>query len=369
MGSLILITGNDELLIKETVKKNITALCGEAFLDNSALEIIDGNSDKRKPDEILSSVIASIQTPPFLEPEKIIWLKHFSAFEDALSGTAKSRKGKPIERLNELLKTPLPDDVTLIMDGPGVKKNTTFFKTVNSMGKVQLCEKIEQKSKDFIPHQTSVIKELAGKAGKGVSSDAVSYLIEITGSDYGRLSTEIEKLILYTVDRTNITLDDCKKISSRTPEALAWEFADSLVEFNTKKALETISIISDQMRAARGASNPELSILIMAINRFQQIVNIKAGAQLLNIPPNCSYSVFKSRIENLTKEEQELLSDTPLLTLNPYRVFKTFESVANIPNRKLTTAIRELLNANKMLVSTSTDPRIILEKMAIAITR
>lgn len=368
MGQLILISGTDDFAIKDKAKKCIIELCGEPPEDNSALEIIKGDNDELKPDEILSSVIASIQTPPFFDPTKIIWLRHFNDFEKTLSGTAKSRQGKPIEQLTELIKDGLPDEVSFIIDGAGVKKSTALYKAIDKAGTTFLFEKAELTDKNYTQNQRIKIQEMCAQAGKQIIPAAIDYIIETAGSDSGRIQNELNKVVCYIGTNERITLDDCKTICSHTPEALSWAFADALIDNDTQRALETINILMEQMRAEKGSGNMELRLLNNAVGRFQQMITVKSTVTELDIPNTTQYNTFKNVLEGIPQSVKDNYKGNILLTGHPYRAFMLFSSAMKLSDGKLANAISLLLKANKALVSGGGNSRIVLEQLAINLT-
>jgi len=368
MGQLILITGTDDFAIKNQAKKTIVEICGESPEDNSALEIIKGDSDELKPQEIINSVIASIKTPPFFDPTKIIWLKHFGDFEKSLAGTVKDRKGKPIEELTDMIKEGLPDDVTLIVDGLGAKKSTSFFKAFDKMGKTFSFEKVELSDKNYKQNQRIKIQQICDQSKKRIVPAAIDYLIETAGSDTGRLQNELDKVFCYIGLNDTITLDDCKAICSHTPEALSWAFADALIDRNTTRALETINILMEQMRAEKGSGNQELRLLNNAVGRFQQMISAKSTVAQFDIPQTTQYNTFSGVLDRIPQDIKDQNKGNILLSGHPYRAFMLYSSAIKISDGRLADAIKYLLAANKALVSGGGNSRIVLEQLAIKLT-
>ncbi|MBU8902679.1 MAG: hypothetical protein KOO69_08060, partial [Victivallales bacterium] len=129
MPKLYLISGDDEFAIKLRSREIITSLCGEDAENNPDLEIIKGDSDVLKAEDILSDLLASLHTPPFLSPDKKIWLRHFIHFEKALAVNAKDIVKKRMTELLDFIKAGIPDDVILIIDGIGIDQRKAFFKS------------------------------------------------------------------------------------------------------------------------------------------------------------------------------------------------------------------------------------------------
>ena len=368
MGQLILITGTDDFAIKNQAKKSIISICGESPEENSALEIIKGDSDELKPAEIINLVIASIKTPPFFDPTKVIWLKHFGDFEKSLAGTAKDRKGQPIEELTEMIKDGLPEDVTFIVDGIAAKKSTSFYKAFDKLGKTLLFDKIELTDKNYSQSQRLKVQQICEQSSKRIMPAAIDYLIETAGSDTGRLQNELEKVFCYIGNNESITLDDCKAICSHTPEALSWAFADALIDRNTTRALETINVLMEQMRAEKGSGNLELRLLNNAVGRFQQMISVKSTVAVFDIPQTNQYNTFKGVLDKIPQSVKDQNKGNVLLTGHPYRAFMLFSSAIKISDGRLADAIKFLLKANKALVSGGGDSRIVLEQLAIKLT-
>jgi DNA polymerase-3 subunit delta len=363
MGKLILITGSDEFAIKDMARDVIVSFCGENFEDDAGLEIIKGDDETKKPAELLSDLLAALNTPPFLSPQKVVWLKHFPHFDKVLSGT--KTKEAEIEPISEYIKSGIPDDVTLLIDGPNMDKRKAFYKLCKKEGEIHILEKTDLSDKNFTASQFQKIRNFCRDNSKNIDDDAVQYLAETLGSDSARLRNELEKLICYVGDKNFISFDDCKDICSRTPEALSWAFADALIEKKPKKAIDTINTLMEQMRAGKSGYNSELAILSFAVKRFQEIIKAKAAAEELNFTRRSGQNFFYS----LPAGAKEQFPDNFLLSLHPFRAFKLCESAGNFSDREMSDAVNELLEANKKLVSGGSDSRIALEQLALKISR
>lgn len=368
MGQLILVTGTDNFSIKDRARKIIVELCGENPEENPVLEIVKGDSDELKPEEIIRATIASIMTPPFFDPIKVIWLKHFGSFEKVLAGKAKDRKGQPIEELTEIIKVGLPEDVSLIVDGSDVKKSSAFFKAFDKSGKTIVINKIELSDKNYTQSQRSKIQDICRTSNIKIDQNAIDFLIETSGSDTGRLQNELDKVFCYIGQKKLINLDDCKAICSHTPEALSWAFADALIERDTKRALETINVLMEQMRAEKNTGNLELKLLNNAISRFQQMIEAKSTISILDIPQTTQYNTFKGVLDKIPQNIKEQYKGNILLTGHPYRAFMLFSSAIKVSDGRLAEAIKHLIKANKDLVSSGGNSRIILEQLTIKLT-
>ena len=129
MGKLFLISGTEDFTVKERSLELIASLCGENPEANTALEIIRGDDDTEKFAPVLERFLSALETPPFLSPEKFVWLKHFNKFEEAFAeGNSAKKKKSRMDLICDFLKEGLPGELTVIIDGTGLDRRKAFFK-------------------------------------------------------------------------------------------------------------------------------------------------------------------------------------------------------------------------------------------------
>jgi len=368
MGAFYLISGNEDFSIKERANAFIRSLCGDDPESNSALEIIRGDTEGEKAGAVLEKVLDSIETPSFLSPEKIVWLKHFNKFDEASAEASTKKKLSKLDQLSEVLKAGIPSDVTLILDGP-MDRRKAFFKLcdkvcASSGGKLEWFEKTDTKSKGYLPGLIMKIKELALENGeKRMNDDAANFLAETIGGDAPRLKNEVDKLISYVGDARVITLEDCFQICSKGSETLAWAFSSALAERNPRKALDLIPGIIETMGQERGGSaKPEIAIIAAVHSEFQRLLAIKCEGKKFNIPDSAGSNFFYSLAEN----EKEKHPESPLLAMHPFRAFKTWENAARFSDMDFARAFEAILKASKGMV-TGSDARRELETLVLHI--
>ena len=202
MGAFYLISGNEDFSIKERANDLIRELCGDAQEDNPGLEIIRGDTENEKFSAVFARLMDSLETPSFLSAEKVVWLKHFNRFDEALAEASTKKKKSRIDLLSDFLKDGLPQDVTLVIDGPGLDRRKAFYKLcekvcASSGGELFWFEKSDPKSKGYEAQLLRRIKEQALNAGLRMDDSAVGYMAETIGGDAARLKNEMDKLICY----------------------------------------------------------------------------------------------------------------------------------------------------------------------------
>lgn len=373
-GRLIVISGNDEFLVKEKSGELMRSLCGDPPEVNEALEIIDGAVDPDKNDEVLlvfERLAGAMLTPPFLTPEKFVWLKHFSAFANCQMDVDRhKRKRAAFERLAESIKGGIPDYLTLIIDGVGIDRRKAFFKICDKAVKaagalhwIDQCDPARDK-KGFAANIARRIRELADNNGMRIDHDAAAFIAEtVGGSDGGRLKSEIDKVCCYAAGNPSVTLRDCMTICSRTPEAVSWEFSGALVARDAAKAISLIpDLVECIAQDAGSSSKPEMMIVATAAGEFKKLVSVKCEGSRFGIPRNASPDYFR----NLIDAHKDENPDNPFFKMHPFRAFKLWESASKFKDVELAAALEAVFDANKAIV-TGGDPRMTLEAMAIKI--
>lgn len=364
--NLILITGNDEVGIKKKAYE-VSKKFGLNDETEFNFEITHGDNENKTPLEIFKDFLTSVNTPPFLVPSKVVWLKHFQYFNLAIG---KEKKNKTFQ---ELLKQFIENlesgilqnyDIKIIIDGPELDKRSAFYKFFNKNGKTYEINKLEFSDKKYTENLHAKIRDLCNKENLSVSNEVIEFLAASIGSDSGLIENEIKKLVTYTIDKDNVTLEDCKEICSRSNEMANWAFSEALAEKNIKESFKALNIlIHNLISEKKSASNPELTMFYSALRKFQNLLKIKVACNKLNPPDNLNYYKFKPLIEShKDKGNEDILSG-----MHPYRAYKLFLQSKNFEDNEFTQIFREFLKANSELVSGTISPRVILENLIMKI--
>ncbi len=364
MGGLFLVSGNDEFAIKARAREHIEKLCGADFEQCSDLESIRGDADDVSPASVLSAFADALATPPFLSPRKVVWLRHFNAFPAACDAS-----GDPLAaaaaRVAGFFARPLPDDLFAVIDGPDLDQRKSFCKQLKQVegAVVDFYKKADLADRDYSRTQAEKISALARKHRKQLPPDALEYLANAVGSDSGRMLSEFEKLVTYAGDDKVITLEACRAVVSRTPEALAWEFANAIVSGDPALALAAADNAIESMNLGKNSGNCEMALISQAARAFRDIMDTHIAAAELHLPPNVGRNYFY----DISPEMKTRFPENLLLKVHPFRAFKMVETAGRFPAGRIAPAMRALLEANRKLVSSSEDPRMVVEAMIVKI--
>lgn len=351
MGGFYLISGDDDFARKQRARETAAMLTGTDDPENAdCIEIIPGDSPELKPEALAARLIDAVRTPPFLAPQKVVWLRHHPDLE--FFGTEKTGAVEAAA----LLAAPLPDEVSVIIDGPGLDKRKGVFKSwIKNGAKAEVFTVSRSSDRNFAETRRGVLSEFARTSGKRLRSDAAQYLCDVIGGDSGTLAMELEKLRCYVGDAPEITLDDCRAIVSRTPEAVIWEYTEAIQNGDRAAALAGLALLF-----AQNESGMELRLMAMLANTYQRHLGVRQAMHELNLR-----SVSPATFDRIDPKLREQHPDNLLLKLHPYRAFKMCQSATRLSGAALAAKLTLLRDTGCALVSGGGEPRILLEQLTL----
>lgn len=356
MGKLYLVSGDDDFGRKRRARElilSLSSLPADAEPeDNPDLEIVSGDADDVKIQVIASRFLESLRTPPFLSTEKLLWLRHFPDFEFFNSN---SDLGGIV---TEELSGALPDDVTVVIDAPGLDQRKQFAKKCRNAGAQIEVLNSSSKASDrrWEENRRTFIIEMCKKAGLHISADALQFLSEAVGGDTGTIMNEMEKLFCYIGNSAEITLENCREIISRSTETLSWEYNSAIVDGNPQRALKLLA----QMLSDDGDA---IGVLMSLSGEYQRLLQTILAMQELGVS-----RVNPRTFDVLPEDVRQSHPDNILLKMHPYRAFKVCESAMRFTPKVLAEKLSLIRDANQSLVSGGGEPRMILERLTLDLT-
>lgn len=353
MGKLYLISGDDDFARKQRARETVIMLAGGGEPENADdVEIIQGDLPELKNEVIADRFLESLRTPPFLAPQKIVWMRHHPDLDSLTSDSAPA----VVKELAAFLSAALPEELSVVIDGPGLDKRKTLWKTLTKAGAViELSNITRATDRNFAETRRNILNNFAKTTGKRLRPEAMQYLTEVIGGDSGILANELDKLASYTGNAPEITLNDCRAIVSRTPEAVIWEYTEAIQNGRKELALHSLALLGRQ-----NEQGFELKLIALLSNSFQKSLNCRQAMQELGIR-HPSPGAF----ENISDEIKAKYPDNPLIKLHPYRAFKMCEVAVKLDGASIARKLTLIRNANRALVSGGGDPRMTLEQLTI----
>ena len=194
------------------------------YKDNLIADVVpDGDTMNfnsfRGNDIDVPAIIDLAETLPFFADRRVILI------ED--SGLCKSGGEQLAEYLPDC-----PETTLIILVEAAVDKRSKLFKAVSTVGRA--CEFVVQQENTL----RTWIKSKASKEGKTIDSAAISLLLERTGTDMMTISSEMEKLFSYTLDKNNIDVNDVAAIVTVSTSGKVFDMIAAMAEKKQDKALE-----------------------------------------------------------------------------------------------------------------------------------
>ncbi|PIS47124.1 MAG: DNA polymerase III subunit delta [Elusimicrobia bacterium CG08_land_8_20_14_0_20_51_18] len=195
--------------------------------------------------------VMDAQTPPMTMDRRIMILKR-----------AHKLKAAPFREVLDSLKDLSPSAVLILLYDKPLKQSDAVYSEFLSL-KGTLCE-FNQMS---IPAARTFVTEKLAACDKDMPPGAVELMIEITGTDSGRLSGEIEKLCLYSRNRKNVDEKDVIESSGTGKSENPFELVSAILSRDKKKLVDlTESLLAEK--------TDSLFIIYMLSSALEKILRI-----------------------------------------------------------------------------------------------
>ena len=236
-----LVYGEEAYLRNQNRDKLVKALAG----DSASMNFSRYEGDSLNPGEIIDMA----ETMPFLSDKRVILVENSGFFK---SGCAE---------LAEYLKNP-SETTFFIFAEKEVDKRKDIYKTVSKIGFEICCDEQDERM------LSSWIASKVKSEGKIISPRALSFLIDRVGTDMSNISTELEKLICYCLDRNEITEEDIEAVCANWLTNRIFAMTDAIVEKNQKRAID---LYYDLL----ALKEPPAKILALITRQFNLMLQVK----------------------------------------------------------------------------------------------
>ncbi|HVM60747.1 MAG TPA: DNA polymerase III subunit delta [Verrucomicrobiae bacterium] len=357
--SIYLVGGADEFSIKETAAKLADKLAPKQA-GEFGLEIIDGSaSNQDEALKVLSRLREALETVGlFGGGNKLVWLKSTDLLADTQTTRAEAVK-EALADLADLLKSGLGEGVTLLISAIGCDRRKTLYKTLEKIGEVRFFEALEEGKGDSDEEIEAFIQSKLRADSKTMSAEAVQAFRELVAPSLREIANELEKLFVYVGKRSDITKDDVRAICSASRQAVIWELTDSLGARRTSRAIRSLESLLD-------AGDQPIGILMMLVAQFRLMLLARdlMVRKLISARDGPGGNIeFVKAFERLPESATAHFPRTKDGALpNAWRLYRCALAAKNFSTRELIRAMDLLLDANRQLVSTQLDDRLVLEE-------
>ncbi|SFP52838.1 DNA polymerase III, delta subunit [Butyrivibrio proteoclasticus] len=236
-----LIYGEEAYLRLQNRDKLVKALDGGA----SSMNFTKYEGDQINP----AQVIDMAETMPFLSDKRVILIENSGFFKN----------GCP--ELSDYLKKPSETTYFIFVEKE-IDKRKDIFKAVSKIGFEMNCDTQDE---------DTLKRWIAGKfasEGKKISPRAAAFFLERVGTDMSNISTEIEKLVCYCIDKDEITVEDINAVCAGWLTSRIFAMTDAIASQDQKKAID---LYYDLL----ALKEPPAKILALITRQFNIMLQVK----------------------------------------------------------------------------------------------
>ncbi|MDC0088191.1 DNA polymerase III subunit delta [Akkermansiaceae bacterium] len=355
MSQIYVITGTDEGTVSEQALKLYNKLKPEGG-DDFSQEIINGTAGNAE--EALTAcglAIQSLQTLPFFGGGKTVWLKNVNFLASDRTSMAEATKNGA-EDLLECLKIGLPEDIAFIISASSMNKSRALCKFLYAEAKVQSYDKPDVSRDGWQEQVAQLVRARADQHTLSFQAEALELFVMLAGEDTRQINSELEKIDIYLGDRREVTEEDVRLLVPLSRAGVVFEIGNAIQKRNAARAFELI----DQQLARK-----ETAIGILRASIIPTVRNLfmAAAASDGRKIPNGNYNQYSGALNALPESERAWLPQKKAGGVNAYPLFLASKNAQGFGLAKLRVAMQACLAADKSLVTSGLDQRVVLHRL------
>ncbi|MDF2572038.1 MAG: yqeN [Sporomusa sp.] len=264
-ASIYLLHGEETYHIRQVEQALVSGIVAPEDRD---MNLIVFESDPR-----LEELINTIETIPFMGGKNLIIVRNaglFSAGRKSGSDETQERDDPVTERLIQLFNNMPPYSHVVFITTAKPDKRRKIYKALEKNGVV--LEAAPLKGKDVRGWLTERLAELKVKMAPDAQEHLLAAVSMMSQVSLDFMNNELEKVILYTKDKTLITRQDLLQILSAVPEVSIFTMVEALSQRQTSQA---ISLLREEL----AAGEHPIRILALLARQVRQLWQVK---ELLN---------------------------------------------------------------------------------------
>ena len=315
---LYIIASEDRYILSDFKDKFV-----EKFVDEASRDFNLSYLEEEEADEFAVLLKNQANTPPIFAERRFIIARTANYF------TGKEKK----EELLISLFSNFPETtIMLILVEGKIKNGLKIVEAAKKIGEV-----LTVSAPRFAELDKWIFNEFK-KRGKEIDFEGVKFLEQIFSNNLQRLESEIEKIVLYKVEKQKISLDDLLEIISKDKlleDSLVFNLTDALLQGKKAQAIRELKQMLD------GGAIP-LAILSTLNWQLRLLLSVKV----------------------LKKQGKTVAEIARILNSHQYPVKKCYQYSDKFSEDKLLGLLENLLEANYNIVTGRYNPELALE-MAI----
>ena len=268
-------------------------------------------------DTDVNDLISQAETLPFFAERRVILAEDTGFFKNKC------------EALADYLEH-LPDYLVLIFSESEIDKRSRTFKAVQKYGH---AASFETQSEDILIRW---VYQKITKAGKKITRADLLHFLDLTGTDMTNISSELDKLLSYTLDKNVVTGQDIDAICTQQITGQIFDMLRAVTEHRQREALD---LYYDLL----ALKEPPMRILYLLTRQFNQL--LQAGALAKEGLPN-----------------REIAS---LLGIPSFAVGRTLALARKYEPSQLTQIVRECVQAETEVKTGLLDEKLSVEMLIV----
>jgi DNA polymerase-3 subunit delta len=279
-------------------------------------------------------------------------------------GMEVTEKGDDTERLEDVLKSGIPEGNHLIITAETVDKRKKLFKVISETGTILHFSpaKGEARQKNVL---MDAAKDILAKSGKKLSPQAWITIGKKTGFTLADSMSALEMLITYTGERTLIEETDVEEVVGKTKEDTVFDLTGALADKNLQKALSSLKDLFGQ-----GVNH--VLILSMIAREIRFLLHAKAfikSGRIAAFHQNMNYDEFHKAVYPVM---QALMNDKgkkgdrgDLGAQHPYVIYHALRNSNRFAHEHLVSYLEDLFNMDVAFKTTAKEPKFLLERFIV----
>ena len=357
--NIMAFVGSDEARLKEAALKCFRSMVSPEDMEFGA-EIIDGIADNAEGAvKIVQQTIGALQTLPFFGSDKVVWLKGATFFSDNQTGKAASVLDAA-QALAEVMDAGLPDGVQFLVSAHAIDKRRAFYKKLSKLGNVEVFDRPDLSREGWQDRVKQYVRKLAGERKLAFDEEALELFVMLAGDDSAQIANELEKIDLFLAgDERRVNVDHVRKQVVLTRAGVVFELGNNIAKRNLAAALETIDHLLYQGENAIG-------ILLAAVApTLRRLLMAKELSERHGIRGTGNFNSYLAEINRLPAEATAHLPRKKDGAISAYPVFLAHAEARRFASTDLRNGLADCLVANRALVTSGLDHRLILERLVV----
>jgi len=185
----------------------------------------------------VSSLLAAARTLPMMSPWRVILVLQ----ADVLLAPRRESEAaaRALGQLESYFEAPEPQTVLVLVGAP-LDKRSRMYKLLSRRAVIVECGVIEDQA-----DAERWVRTRIAAAGAGIDPAAARLLAARAGPDIKRLRGDVERLLLYALGQTVITLDDVRQIAGPAVLQDDWAMTNAIEQRNAADALRQLALMLD----------------------------------------------------------------------------------------------------------------------------